>query len=951
METKLCDYPCFYYTSNKNATRTEQMKYYLTVASMLGYTIKEAADSSVFFAKVSQGRLFGGKGFTESELLKHEKQCAEATSCSINFNRMFAGRSSIIEKCCVYCPLSPAYKNFNLEDEAIYLKGIIEDRNRLKEFPLDGQLLLSVHPITLSNDIGTYPLISFFSLLFDYISKTEDFDIDKLHDEMVKLVKLELEKDEKNSFHSMDAALNELVDKFVQTTLKQIYDSWPEPVSDTLLRAKHIKITTATTAYLSDRNVLPADDKEATRPERKQKAKSLSGQVGIDMLVPDTNLEDEVEQEKVLEEEKNNILEEHGVDKIEDVSFSTDGIGGDYFDLIATQQNGIFISGMPEEPAEPSNGEDDKQKEVSTASVETVETKQPLNETPETESVFALEPISETSVEEEEENQTQDEEIPVAEGSKIENNEESQAEQTEEENWCAEESEYTYVDFENDGQIIEDVPDDIEYLDAPVEQQPLEPEEEITEEETENEGFTEAVSDSAESIASSEPVCDVTETVASSVVAEDDLPVSNETSATEVETAESVSADTLPGEEVVEKMELAPLSVDPCALCSIGASETFFHNVMRNAEPSAYAFFLRCVSKRHGSETFSSMKNKFGCALCPKKGSTVSCVYPSLSFHSKGSKSSSGVRYFVPRISDDMLPYVNDCTDSQKLNLIDFISEACNATDISVECVEFYGVKGLLFYVGGKFYFFDPAYGSSGFLKPLLSDATKTKFYSINPISVHECFYKMGFKQIRVESIAALFSTVHHLDALAPIGIIFEGYMHRALLDDMYAHIMPYYPEVCNKLLGRLHFDTRKEYESGLKLEWALGKNKDISKIAKGHDHNVMGGCYLHYRITMRHFEDLNVPGHLCMVKINNEISAKQKKLVFERTAGKVASSTSRVHEHTYLVALSSENIAYYSCYESDVFFDELMSCLRSAYREIVTGKPDVFVERIPFKY
>ena len=304
------------------------------------------------------------------------------------------------------------------------------------------------------------------------------------------------------------------------------------------------------------------------------------------------------------------------------------------------------------------------------------------------------------------------------------------------------------------------------------------------------------------------------------------------------------------------------------------------------------------------------------------------------------------------KIGVDFIPYIISCTDSQKSNIIDFISEACNATEIAIECVEMHAVKGLLFYVGGKFYFFDPAYGASGFLKPLLSDATKTRFYSMNPIQVHACLYQMGFKHVRIESVAAIFSTGHNLDVLAPVGIIFAGHMHKAYIDDMYAHIMPYYSLVWNDIYAGLNASGKKIYEYGLRLEYALGKNKDISRISIGHEHNVVGGNYLHYRLTMRHLEDLNVPGCHISVTLNNDgISADMKKKIYEVTAGKLGASTSRVHDYTYLLSLSSESMSYFCCYEDKVFFDEFMSCLRTAFKEIAGGAPDVSVERTYFRF
>lgn len=884
MEIKLRDFPCFYYTSAKGK-RNEQKKYYTTVASMLGYTLREAADSSGFFISVSKGKLFEGKAFTEEELNSCGKAITGATSCSVNFNRMFASQHNVISNCCVLCPLSPSYMNDRLLDEYVYLKGIIENREYLQHYALEPSMLVSFHSLTLSDDIGTYPIIPFNALLLDYLRSNETSTPDKLHDDMVMQVKLHIDAIQQ----TMDPTLNEIIESFVTAIISQINHSVSEPVSDTLIREKYTLLS-APYSYTPARNVFPIMSDDATRPERKQKAKAISGQVGFDVLLAQNAMESN-EAATALEKEKQNIILEQGKENIEEVTFSNSGIEiDDLLSLLELQNSDDFIA---------SDGDITKNESL---------------------------PSDESAISEETE--LCDESIPPRD--------------------IDSEIPTDYEECENVTQVMEEVPEDIEFEDAPTENNnedsatvPL-PAEPI---------FEEDMSETSEPVYELESANCPSETV----IIEEEIPFTQDSPVTHEEAISTEEApEEMPTDSKNEEAELAVYSVDTCSLCSLGASATFFNNVLRNTDSSTYAFFLRCMSSQPGTENFSSLRNKYGCALCPRKGSTASCIYPSLSFRTKGYDTGASItmpQTFIPRISNDMLPYVNDCTDSQKLNLINFISDACNETNISIECVECFGVKGLLFYVSGKFYFFNPAYRSSGFLKPLLSDATKTKFYSVNPIPVHECLYKIGFKQIRIESVAALFSAVHNLDVLAPIGIIFEGYMHRAILDDMYARIMPYYPEVCQSLLSRLQYNTRKEYDNGLRLEWALGKNKDISKIAKGHENNIMGGCYLHYRVTMRHFEDLNVPGCLNVVKINNDLPPLLKKKIFERTAGKLASSTSRVHIHTYLVALSSESIAYYSCYESNVFFDELMACLRSAYREYNSDSPDIYVERTPFKY
>lgn len=905
METKLSDFPCFYFTSSL-AKRPEQRKYYASVAAMLGYTMKEAADSSDFFIKISKGKLFQAKAFSEEELAGCGNNIVTATSCSVNYSRLFASATNIVQSCCVLCPLSAEYANARLKEEYTYLKGIMDNLSLLERHSVDSSALKAVHSLTLSNDVGAYPVIPFNALFLDYLKSVDSVNPDTLHDDMVRIVREHL-----NMSQMMDMVLEELLDNFVATTLLQIKNSSKEPVSDTLMATLYLTLTSEY-SYTPARNVLPVSE-GASRPERKQIAKEISSQLSTDALPGQETAIEPQKAEETLAAEKEALLQEQGKDDFNDVVFPETGADDDTFWDYLQQQKALFESSDSESAAsaldESESGS--SMNPLVPALAETLEVSDSLNS-----DTIKL-PEEDTPVE-------------VGENAEEFTPAEEQTEdlsQGDDDTAFAEPYQY---ECENVTGFIEEMPDDLE----------LPPPEETVITEA-SEASLSNYSCSTELSQSNEPISEL-DSVSSS---ESDEVMSEDINSATISASE---------QEQQVKMELSVVPADVCALCNIGASATFFNNVMRNATPSEYAFFLRCMSSVPGQETFASMKNRNGCALCPKKrNKDIPCVYPSLSFRGNSGKEYPyfSSRYFITKIDADMIPYVNDCTDSQKLNLIDFISEACNAKDVSVECVEYRGVRGLLFYVGGKFYFFDPAYGSSGFLKPLLSDATKTKFYSVNPIQVHDCFYKMGFKQTRIESIAALYSTTHNLAVLAPIGIIFEGYMHRALLDDVLAHIMPYYPAVYNKLNSLLNYNTRKEYENGLQLEWALGKNKDITWIAQGHENNVMGNCYLHYRVTMRHFEDLNVPGCLTVVKINNDIAEQTKKRIFERTAGKIAASTSRAHTYTFLVALSSENIAYYSCYETDVFFDELMACVRSSFREYVSGSPDIFAERTPFRF
>lgn len=917
MEIKLQDFPCFYYAA-KYGTRSEQIKYYATVSSMLGYSMEEAANSSVYFSHVTKGKLFSNGTYTAELLQNSLYECfkeQDVVHCGKLSSRKRNPLKDIVNKCCAICPLSTKYLNNNQHDEFVYLKGVIEHPEWLNEFVLDSSQFLSWQSLSLSNDV-TFDILPITSIIHQHLCTVKVIRSEKLSSELCAVVNTYLASEN----ISEPAVVGE-VPTFVKGILLQIMNVVPQEITEAQIHSAWKKIN-SNYLYTPPRTVLPVEENEQrSRHERKQ---------GISKLNTFTNNNDkpevlpEAEKLTILSAEKENIMSEQRKQTADDLQFSDLGVSmGAIFGLMNMTPPSIALE-RTEQSVIPEESE-----QLTIDSQAAVENNDSVLSEPDCaaqeEASLGFDGTSQTEADFPEQGELED-----------------------------------YSDFSYDTVLIEDVPEDLEFPcpeEFPTEEQitypNLYPDEEI-----------EKVADQE-----AEPIIEEMENNTDSpvIVESEDVVSEGEPTNTSEPDNEAESAlseeSSITNEEVSTELVLASPGI--CTLCCSGVSANSFNSVLRTADAIQYAFFLRCMSRIPTKEQFSMMRNKNGCALCPKEGKNKGCIYPSLSLRDNtGSENAHkskkeahntfifahSVNNMVHKIDIDFIPYIISCTDSCKSNLIDFITEACNTTEISIECVELHSVKGLLFYVGGKFYFFDPAYGASGFLNPLFSDATKTKFYSMNPIQVHACLYQIGFKHIRIESVAALYSTFHNLNVLAPVGFIFGGYMHEESFTDMYARIMPYYSIVWNSLYKNMNTYCKKAYEYGIRLEYALGKNKDISRISIGHEHNVVGGNYLHYRLTMRHLEDLNVPGCHISVKLNNsDIQNNTKKKVYEVTAGKLGASTSRVHNYTYLLSLSSDNISYYCCYEDKVFFDEFMSCIRAAFKEVVGGTPDVSVERTYF--
>ena len=331
-------------------------------------------------------------------------------------------------------------------------------------------------------------------------------------------------------------------------------------------------------------------------------------------------------------------------------------------------------------------------------------------------------------------------------------------------------------------------------------------------------------------------------------------------------------------------------------------------------------------------KNFLQLKHSSGCAFEFGDEIRKDCIYsPAL-----------------PVISDKFYPCIINCTANELSHLVDFISEACNCRHISVESGIYDNVPGLLFYVSGNFYFFNPFYDTVGFLKPLFSDASKVTFYSVNPIPVHACLRAIGINRLRIESVAAFYSAVIGVRVLLPAGKIFN--LSRGLMPDFYARIMPQYEEVYRRSLKLVTYKTQTFYEKGLRLESALGHSKNLSRIARESSDCIQGGNFYRYRFLFSDLNQLTERGTLMNVSLRVSLKTPQRRPAlllqefWEDVAGRVDASAHKFNEFAYLLSLSSEGVTYYCCYETSHFYDVLIDIVRAAYRDAIGGIPDVEV-------
>lgn len=297
-------------------------------------------------------------------------------------------------------------------------------------------------------------------------------------------------------------------------------------------------------------------------------------------------------------------------------------------------------------------------------------------------------------------------------------------------------------------------------------------------------------------------------------------------------------------------------------------------------------------------------------------------------------------------LTEDFISIIEDCSDytCDLSKIVSFIDACDNASSMSIECVQIYGVEGLLFYVSGSYYFIGGGTTACAALKQLLSNAKKLTLYSTNPLLVHTKLLSFGLRHIKIESIAVKYSVFAGTDLLLPPSIMFvteEGI-------DMYRSIMPQYEKLYERI--ELSDDETKRYEKLKRLEWALASSVDTSYIALGHNRSVYGSNALNYRFALLDVERICREGVLYVVTLDEEsaIPAAEAKVFWEDVAGRLASSSLSCMNYAFILGLGN-GISYFTCFEEEAFFDSLMASARSAYKKAY--KKEVHLQVVQEKY
>lgn len=392
-----------------------------------------------------------------------------------------------------------------------------------------------------------------------------------------------------------------------------------------------------------------------------------------------------------------------------------------------------------------------------------------------------------------------------------------------------------------------------------------------------------------------------------------------------------VSADSLETdeEEIIDGIEEENSVIEPCFLCHRPFEEkTRFDSV------SLQALYRHCkdcedayknaTDKPVFSSPIGQLPVSSGCAFSSEK--ELSCIYS-----------------IAPvQLSEEFFNNIIDCSEfaGNLKNLVLFIEASTDAEHLSVECVQYHGIEGLLFYICGTYYFITGGYTTNATLKKLFSDAVKHTFYSMNPILVHVKLSHFGIRRAKIESLAVLYSVFIGTSLLFPPALFFN--VDYSI--DMYRSIMPQYEAFFSRV--GLTTAEHERYVRLKKLEWGLASSVDISFISFGKNRSVHGSNALNYRFSLFESERLCREGMLLIVSLaeDSALPPEEAKIYWEDVVGRLASSSLSCLNYTFLLSLG-EGVSYFTYFEEDSFYDSLMASARSAYKK--TYKKEVHLNVI----
>lgn len=290
-----------------------------------------------------------------------------------------------------------------------------------------------------------------------------------------------------------------------------------------------------------------------------------------------------------------------------------------------------------------------------------------------------------------------------------------------------------------------------------------------------------------------------------------------------------------------------------------------------------------------------------------------------------------------------------NCATTKPTDVLLFLTDTCKSKYISVEAVMLAERKGLLLYTSQskRFYYFDLEYSIHGYLYPLLSDAKRVEFLSMNPVPAISMFHKLGFESIRINGL----STLYYLSENAVPDLKNEFKMNTCgdPFDILY-YMMPLYTEKYEYLKGKMENDSvRETYDNLIKMNTVLGLNYDQTDILMNHERSYIG--YSSYEYSFRQIDDLQFKKRGIMYTIEiPKLNMNDSKTFFEDVCIKLYYSLFQCIRNVYLLNISSNSITFYSVQDGDIFFDILINIIRKKYLSLYNMNVELITNRIEYK-
>ncbi len=949
--TKLKDLPCLYFAS-AYGTRAEMARVYYYLSQWYGMSLEAACEDSRFFAQMG---LFGRTPFTPQEILSYREDKNSPRglkACALVQYMNCADEHGLVAKCCSICEYSHDYKNYNRENEAALLKRMDENSDLIKM--VSARKFRYMYCACYKKDITTCPPFPVYRIFYEHLRKEKNLrDREAIAERINDYLKEKYNVD--NEEYAKKSVSDEL--RFVKKSIIK--------VEDTLLVDAVVNSPSRYAPSVMVKVAVPEIDKNGY-----EQPSLFDGFLSYDELEERAKAirAEESQKNKLAYEEYERVIEkpndtaavntEPGAEQTETpVSEGTDSL---YSPAAVTKNEEAVTESAPEEVRSETRPEDAQAVEYDDTQIsaseptesepeEPISESGPCNDVPsddalsmETETDIPSDEISETDSHDTGETvqEAPDESEPVIDDiSSSDVREERDGEQTDtllisgggervvdeqvavtEE--CPSEESFTesslgeYQDEKDrkDPPAVEYVPDDAACCSE--------------------DGSASAVSD-AEVVENTEDIPE--DNVPVSETLSDEIPenTSDKIADNESET-EPVSVPVVDDEVQDTVKEIK----SPCEACTFGCDIGLALPLLDDEKKEFLEVMRNEASEL--SKDFLSLRTWIGCGLVRKGDCDNGCIYcePNV-------------------ISPAFEPFVLESSDGMKDVFTDFLHDFSVSSDIAVDYVTYKQVEGLLFYLEGKYYFFNPIYGYAGFVKSLLSGTEKrARFYSSNPVPVYNVFDKMKIFNITIESVCALYSVARGSYALAPTAAIFEKYITAPVIfNDYYANAMPRYKDVVEDNLPKLTPTRRTRYKEGQKLEKALARNYSIDSITR-QERNVFGGNFLQYKFAlskMKNGKDAFIrTGTMFAVTLSEHEMYWMKdhfkvKRFFEKVAGEVYAPVAKFLDQAHMIFLNDKTIVFYVTDDVNAFYDHLLHVARKNFRELLEDNPAINIQRTDY--